>query len=105
MPVRRSASARKVVPPRGVPQMKYEQRVSMPICRLSGCDSSGAASRLALPLEDVLVAAVAAGAGRHPDERVPAIPEEGEYLLRLCYLERVAADPVDEIVPDGHAAH
>ncbi|GAA1571744.1 hypothetical protein GCM10009827_112130 [Dactylosporangium maewongense] len=56
------------------------------------------------PLEDVLVAAQATAARGEMPKLEAAAGEEPEDLLRLGHLERVAADPVDEVVPAGHAA-
>src|SRR5512138_3782517 len=67
--------------------------------------SSVALGRICGALEDELVAAEPAAAGDHPRELKPARPVEIEDLLRLRDLEGVTTDPVDEVMPDGHAAH
>src|SRR4051812_7910050 len=54
--------------------------------------------------EDEFIAAMAAGAGGHPPQLEAAGPVEIEYLLGFGHLERIAADPVDDVSPRIHAA-
>jgi O-antigen/teichoic acid export membrane protein len=58
----------------------------------------------ASPLEDVLVATQPAAAGGQVPQREAAGGDEPEDLLGAGHLERVPADPVDQVVPARHAA-
>src|SRR5206468_5617273 len=55
-------------------------------------------------LEHELVTADAAADRRKPLEDEPAVAEEVEDFSRRRNLERVAADPVEQIVPPAHSA-
>jgi O-antigen/teichoic acid export membrane protein len=55
------------------------------------------------PVEHVLVAAQAPAAGGEVTQREAAVADVREDLLGAGHLERVPADPIDEIVPARHA--
>ncbi|WP_347404772.1 polysaccharide biosynthesis C-terminal domain-containing protein [Micromonospora sp. WMMD1102] len=55
------------------------------------------------PPEHELVAAQVSATGAELDQLEAPVPEEPEDLLRPGHLERVPADPVDQVVASGHA--
>jgi hypothetical protein len=54
--------------------------------------------------EHVLVAPEPGAAGLEVAQLEPAVADEAEHLLGPGHLERVPADPVDQVVTAGHAA-